>query len=56
MKIAILGANPNCGNRGVNALAYSIIEILNEVLKDKTKEIYFIESFSGTDKFINLNG
>lgn len=56
MKIAILGANPNCGNRGVNALAYSIIEILNEVLKDKTKEIYFIESFSGTEKFINLNG
>ncbi|WP_294453622.1 polysaccharide pyruvyl transferase family protein [uncultured Bacteroides sp.] len=57
MKVAILGANPNCGNRGVNALAYSIIEILNEVLKnEKDKQIYFFESFKGTEKYISLNG
>lgn len=56
MRIGIIGCNPFCNNRGVNALAYSTLEVLRLVLGDLSKhDISFLEPhFHGEKKKIYL--
>lgn len=54
MRIGIIGCNPFCNNRGVNALAYSTLEVLRLILGDLSKhDISFLEPhFFGEKKKI----
>lgn len=51
MRIGIIGCNPFCNNRGVNALAYSTLEVLRLTLGDLSKhDISFLEPHFQGDK------
>jgi polysaccharide pyruvyl transferase WcaK-like protein len=55
--VGIVGANPFCANRGINALAYSTLYVLNQISKLKAIEmdIFFLEpQYRGEIKYIKL--